>query len=321
MAYPYVMPTYTKRKNSWRVQICCNGIRESRTFPLKGQAQAWAENREHEIRTGKARWVRNHLLDDALVRYRDEIAPKHRGYKWERNRIDALRRRTIAGKPIKSISPSDLSDYRESRLAAVKNSTVNREMALLGSVFSTAVKLWGWLDENPCKKLPRLKNPPPRNRRISEGEVAQICAELKTYTEQTVAILFRLALQTAMRQGELCRIRAQHFHGAYVHLPETKNGEPRDVPLTPSAQELLKEYLKRRPIAPNTCSRLFAEAVKRTGIKDLTFHDSRHEAAVFLAGKLSVMDLAKVGGWKDVKILLNTYYSPTPADLAAKLAL
>ena len=131
--------------------------------------------------------------------------------------------------------------------------------------------------------------------------------------------MFRLALQTAMRQGEICGIRARHVMGDYVHLPMTKNGAPRDVPLTAEAKQIVAELVSRKPLRPDNVSQIFRQAVNRAGIKDLRFHDARHEATVFLASKLHVMDLCKVTGHRDLKILLSTYYAPTPDDLAAKL--
>jgi integrase len=201
----------------------------------------------------------------------------------------------------------------------VSGSTVNRELNIISAVFTTAKKEWGWVESNPVSKIRRPVNNPPRNRRISPDEVTAILGQLTTETEQTVGLMFRLALQTAMRLGELCGIREQHLMGDYVHLPHTKNGMPRDVPLTPEAKEIVAELVKREPVPPYYASKLFSLAVRRTDIKDLKFHDSRHEAATWLATKLDVMDLAKVGGWRDVKILLNTYYAPSAESLAAKL--
>lgn len=62
----------------------------------------------------------------------------------------------------------------------------------------------------------------------------------------------------------------------------------------------------------------FRLAVKRAGIKDLTFHDSRREATHRLSKKLSVMDLARVTGHKDLKMLL-LYYNPTAESIAERL--
>lgn len=313
------MATYLKVKNGYRAQLNCKGIRKAKTFKLKGTAQAWAENEEHQLKYGKPKYAINHLLDDALVKYRDEVSVKKRGHKDEKYKINALRREEMAFKPIADITPEDIAKYRDRRLQAVKGATVTRSLLMLSHVFNTAIKEWGWLHENPCKMVKYPANDPPRNRRISPAEVEAICAQLTTKKQQTTAIIFRIALQTAMREGEICGIRPEHFFGCYVHLPRTKNGDARDVPLTPEAKRLVKELLKREPIEASTVAKCFALGVKKAKLKDIRFHDSRHEAAVMLSAKVDVMDLAKIGGWKDLKILLNTYYAPTASELARKL--
>jgi integrase len=53
-------------------------------------------------------------------------------------------------------------------------------------------------------------------------------------------------------------------------------------------------------------------------ISTLHFHDSRHEACTRLSNKLTVLELARVIGHRDLKSLL-IYYNPTPEELAAKL--
>ncbi len=50
-----------------------------------------------------------------------------------------------------------------------------------------------------------------------------------------------LALETAMRRGELLALRWEHvdLKRRVAHLPETKNGKSRDVPLSSAAAAVL----------------------------------------------------------------------------------
>ena len=65
---------------------------------------------------------------------------------------------------------------------------------------------------------------------------------------------------------------------------------------------------------------LFRKLKKRNIFQeDIHFHDSRREALTRLAKIYSAMDLAKISGHRDIRILLNTYYAPTVQDLAAKM--
>jgi integrase len=63
---------------------------------------------------------------------------------------------------------------------------------------------------------------------------------------------------------------------------------------------------------------MFRKYRKKSGIEDMTFHDSRHEAITRLAKKLHVLDLARMTGHKDIKKLM-IYYNESAEDIAGKL--
>ena len=59
--------------------------------------------------------------------------------------------------------------------------------------------------------------------------------------KQRVALAFLLAVETAMRAGELCSLNWDDidFDGRVAYLELTKNGYSRDVPLSKKALKLL----------------------------------------------------------------------------------
>jgi integrase len=71
-------------------------------------------------------------------------------------------------------------------------------------------------------------------------------------------------------------------------------------------------------VAPISKSQYFWTMCKQTGIEDLRFHDSRHEAITRLARKLDVLDLARMIGHRDLKSLM-IYYNATASEIAARL--
>ena len=73
-------------------------------------------------------------------------------------------------------------------------------------------------------------------------------------------------------------------------------------------------------MSPQSCDALFRKYVKRSGVENLHFHDARKEATARLAKKLDVMDLAKVTGHRDLRMLLDCYYHPSAAEIAEKLS-
>jgi integrase len=136
-----------------------------------------------------------------------------------------------------------------------------------------------------------------------------------------------LALETAMRQGELVNLRWEHVHLArrIAHLPDTKNGEPRTVPLSTAALKILRSLPRSLTgqvfvgLTSEAVKRAFARAVRRAGIDDLHFHDLRHEAtsALFERG-LNIMEVASITGHKDLR-MLRRYTHLRAEDLAKKL--
>lgn len=65
--------------------------------------------------------------------------------------------------------------------------------------------------------------------------------------------------------------------------------------------------------------RSYMRAIRRAGIKDLRFHDLRHEATTRLFEKgLNIMEVASITGHKDLR-MLRRYTHLKAEDLARKL--
>ena len=139
--------------------------------------------------------------------------------------------------------------------------------------------------------------------------------------------LVELALETAMRRGELLSLRWEYVDltRRVAYLPMTKNGDSRSVPLSTGAVKILQSLPRNLdgqvfPIEAQTVAAAFMKAVKRAGVKDFHFHDLRHTAITNLAGKLSnVIELSAVSGHKTLS-MLKRYTHLKAEDLAKKLA-
>jgi integrase len=127
-----------------------------------------------------------------------------------------------------------------------------------------------------------------------------------------------------MRQGEIAGLARGNVHNKHVHLPMTKNGTARNVPLTGEARRILDQILPLGfdPVFGLEASHidaLFRKTRGRAGIEGLTFHDSRHEALTRLSRIFTALELAKIAGIRDLKILMSVYYNPTVEELADRL--
>lgn len=63
---------------------------------------------------------------------------------------------------------------------------------------------------------------------------------------------------------------------------------------------------------------LFRKIRERAAIDGLNFHDARHTAITRLAKKLNPLELARMVGHKDLKMLL-VYYNESADEIAKKL--
>jgi len=338
------MAALEKRAGGWRVKVRRGGVSESRTFPTKSQAQAWAVDRERELADVAAGGVPRKTVREALERYRADESPKKRGHRWEAVRIGgwlgAVSSKTGRASELMlpwldaqvgSVGPDALAAWRDARLRVVSAGSVLREMNLLGSVLETARREWKWLRVNPMREVRRPAQPEPRTRRIGDAEIDALCLALGWDGEpvgslsQEVAAAFLLAIETAMRQGELLGLAWDNVDlvRRVARLPRTKNGSAREVPLSARALEILgllagRDERRVFAVSSASCDALFRAAKARAMVEGLRFHDTRREATSRLARRVDVLTLARITGHKDIRMLM-IYYQTDMADVALQI--
>jgi len=130
-----------------------------------------------------------------------------------------------------------------------------------------------------------------------------------------------------MRQGEILKLRWENinFRSRVAHLPETKNGSKRDVPLSLRARDALIRLGQKTEGEVFSYSAAGLKSVWRLmnislGIKNLHFHDTRHEACsrLFELGTLDIMEVAAITGHKSLA-MLKRYTHLSAAKLVKKL--
>ena len=328
------MATFRKVGKRWRAEVRYRGVYKSATRATKRAVMQWASDTEAAIESGLSGLAADKSLRAALEKYADEVSPGHKGERWERLRLAKMEREmSFIDELIGSVTTANLAEWRDERLNVVSAGTVRREMNLLSSVFELARREWQWISENPLKDVRKPPAPKHRDRRVSDDEVDRILLALNYErgavpgnSSQLVAVAFLLAIETAMRAGELAGLLwADVFlKDQFVRLSDTKNKDSREVPLSKAAVKLFKLLEKRKDgavvfgITSETISTLFRRARINAEIDGLTFHDSRHEALTQLARKLDVLDLARMVGHRDPRSLM-IYYNPTASEIAARL--
>ena len=291
------MASYTKRGDSWRVQVSHKGQRDTATFPTKAECKAWALERETEFRQRKISGVMpNKTLADVLDRYAREVSPTKKGELWELKRIAVLNGYRIASVRLSDLDATHVAKWRDERLHDVSGSSVCRDWNLLSHALETARKEWRWIHANPFKGMvSRPKAAPPRQKVYTDGEVEKISLALgNSGISGAVKDAFLFALETAMRAGEIVILRRGDIYDNHVKVRDSKNGQPRDVPLSKKAQEILAKYPDGFGLTSRQLDVLFRKARDAAGVEG-TFHDSRRTALTRLAKVFNnPMDLARI---------------------------
>lgn len=331
------MASFRRMKNDqWKAEVCIAGVRASKIFTNKTKAKSWAAEKETELRSAEAVHDSTWTYQQLFKRYAEKVSPKKRGCHWEQKRLwrfehDAL----LSSVKLKDSTREQFENWVDHRLTQVKSSTVNRELNLLSNCLTKA-RVWRLMNHNPLKDLSRPKNPPSRNRRISESDIAAICHATNfkegippTRKSHFVALAFLFAIETAMRAGEICSLEKSsiNFKTRVALLDQTKNGDQRKVPLSKRAIGLLKLLPnlpdKRGHIFHLTSSQLesnFRLSRGKTNLQDLHFHDTRHEATTRMAKlpNMNVLALARITGHRDLKFLM-IYFNETAEELVERL--
>lgn len=304
------MASFRKTPYGWRAEVFRNGVRRSESaFKTKAAAVAWASRTESEIMDNARGEVPNLTVAALLQRYREEVSPAKKGARWEIIRLQAWERDRLALVRLRQLDAPHVADWQRRRLAAVSSASVRRERNLLNNVFEIARKEWRWLRANPFEGVRRPKDGRARTRIASDEEIAKLLEA----ASPALARAITLALETGMRAGEIASL--SDVRGRVAVLHDTKNGEAREVPLSSKAIEAWAGGIE---LSAGSISGLFARLCDETGIEGLTYHDLRATAITRLARKLDALQLAKMIGHKNPKMLM-VYYRETAADIAERL--
>lgn len=344
------MATVTKTPSgTWKAIIRKVGWpTASKTFRTKRDADDWARRTEDEMVRGVfiQRAPSERLtFNSALDRYLKEVSvtKSPATQKGEESRSKLLK--DYFGKySLAAITPELVAGYRDQRLAAGKeNNSVRLELALLGHLFTVAIKEWGiGLAYNPVANVRKPRPGEGRDRRLTAAEEAKLLEAVSKHSNPMLGWIVRLALASGMRSSEIASLRRSQvdLQRRIVRLAntDTKNGCARTVPLSKIATEVFAQALAN-PVRPIDCdlvffgelgrdkktrrpyafNKIFGTIKKELGLADLHFHDLRHEAVSRLVeAGLGDQEVSAISGHKSMQ-MLKRYTHLRAEDLVEKL--
>lgn len=326
------MASFRQHGNGWQGRIRRRGYPDiTKTFETKADAEKWARALESEIDKGQfvnVSEAQRNTLGDLIGRYLADVTPSMKGASEDTTRLKAMMRRPIAQWSMANLSAARIAAYRDERLKEVSGGTVIRELAYLSAIINHARREWGINVPNPVQMVRKPQSPQARSRVLTDDEVAKLLQALEPAGRRNhwTKPIVQLALATAMRRGELLSLRWEHvdLNGRTAFLPDTKNGDSRNVPLSTAAVQVLAGLPRHIsglvfPVKAFTVDAAFKRGLRRANLVGIRFHDLRRTAITRMAEKLpNVIELAAVSGHKSLMVL-KRYYRPTASELAQKL--
>ena len=230
-------------------------------------------------------------VKEGIDRFFNEFVPeriatgrlKERTVHEYRLQTNAIIRPAIGKRRIEEVTPHDIKRM----VKPLKPVMRNRVLALVNRLFNL-FRSWELCTSNPVPSVEKSREEP-RDRTLSESELATLGEALETESEASPAAVagIRLATMTGLRIGEVIAMRWQDidFEGGRVVLPDTKTGR-RWQSLSGAALEAFSalpringvEYVfstGRAHVTYKTVHGAFMRAAKRAGLDDVRLHDLR----------------------------------------------
>jgi len=300
------------------------------SFDRLTDARLWASSTETAMREGryiKTKEAQKHSLSDLVERYIREVLPGKPNVssdyafqlEWWKTQIgDVL---------LSELTPVLISEYRDLlskkitfRKTQISHATVNRYLAALSTAISTAINEWGWMEDNILRKVSKLKEPRGRVRYFSDEERERFLLACKESHNSDLYVAVILALSTGGRKNEIWGLswKDVDLKNGFITFGETKNDEPRSVPLQGHALELMLKRSKVPRIDTDLVfpSRVdqqkhldfrkpFQMALKAAQIEDFRWHDLRHCAASYLVmAGVDMRTVAEILGHKTLQMTI-----------------
>ncbi len=303
---------------------------QSKTFDARKDAEKWVRALEREMDTGTfiprseaerttiAKLAERYLIEDRVS--------EMKGRRQEEQRVNAISDK-FGKYHLSAVSPAMVTEWMKELGKTRSPQTVQHYAATLGRLYKAATVDFGIPLPlgNPLTsvRMPAVRNE--RDRILDANEAKRLDAALDKSRGQHLKPIVQLALETAMRRGEILGLTWDNIdlNKQIAFLPNTKNGDSRTVPLSSRAVAILKGLPRNISgkvfsTSMTAVTEGFQRAVLRAEIEDFHFHDLRHCAVSALAKKLSMHELAKMVGHRSPRSVMR-YYKQDDADLVRKL--
>lgn len=157
-------------------------------------------------------------MRDLISRYMNEISPT-KSPETHRTNISGAKFLILSFGDFKPRDVKALHIYQHLEARRESPTRANREIALLGAIFTEAVR-WGLVDESPVKNIKRHKETP-RTRLVTDQEIAAF----KSFAPEWMCLYIDLKLTTALRQTDMLKLHSGMWDENGLWVDTSKTGK------------------------------------------------------------------------------------------------
>lgn len=277
---------------------------ECKTFSLRTAAASWAKHREVQLENEAIAGRKSHdpvTLAELIRWYIDTFAPIS---KWQRSKQSHLRfleRHALGKTNALDLSVAVLVNHARVRRAdGAGPATVMNDLIWIGVVLRAAKSVReipvrpeiAQEARNACAELRLIGKARKRSRRPTAEELSRLRQHFASRDRRAqipMNAVIDFAIASARREAEICRLQwldndAETRTGMVrdAKHPTAREGNHRRFRYTPEAWALVEAQPRKGqyvfPYDPKSVGAAFTRACKLLEIRDLRFHDLRHEA-------------------------------------------
>jgi integrase len=252
------------------------------------------------------------LLDNTfsglLDRYEIEIACNKKSYPVEQYYFKLIRRQPFANLSLKNLQAPDIQSWINERNKTHQPTSTVRVAGIIERVINIAIENWDYpLEYNPMRKVVKPANTAKPILRLS----TKTLQKLRSPSDK-IGWIVLFALETGMRRGEIANLKWPDINltEQLASVSQSKNGQPRYVPLSKSAVEAVEKMERSSEyvfaMSSNAIRLAWQRFKNKYGIFGVRFHDLRHEAISSMFEKeLTVAEVASISGHKTISQLFR----------------
>jgi integrase len=316
-----------KGSENWWISISVAGRKTRRTTGTadRGKAQEFEESERARL------WRVHKLGDTSYVRWAEAAArwlaevpesskPKELSVlNWFKKRLEH--------EPLRAIDRDAIQVLRELCLDGRAKATVDRHMAILRAVLRKCVE-WGYLQSAPA--VPMYNVLQGDFRWLTHAEFDALHKEMPPHLQlaASFAVLTGLRMRAMLKlTWDRVDLRARRL---WVPGVQMKGKNAHGMPITREVARLLRKLKTANPKGDHVFQYLgepiddcntkaFQDAVERSGVGPLRWHDLRHTFASWaVQSGVTLQELMQLGGWKTFSSVLR--YAHLAPDHLAKAA-